>query len=160
MLLLQLGKLLGNFRPIRADFPMVTEFATLSEVALAQVALERFLTCVRIFVLFSVLLQAERFCAEATLEILLRIVLLIVPLKAELSLECSCATVDITLEDGQTFLTIISILLHLKRARATRHVIDRSSHRNDHILRFGITLCGSTSIGRCRNYCCAATGYA
>ena len=116
LLLLQLRKLLRYLGPIRADLPVVTELAALSEVALAQVALERFFARVRIFVLLSVLLKAERFSAKAALEILLGVVLFVVPLQAEFSLEGGRATVDIALEDSQTLLTVRPANFGLQRA--------------------------------------------
>ena len=116
LLLLQLGELLRDFGPIGTDLSMVTQLAALSEVALAQVALERFLARVRIFVLLSVLLKAERFSAEAALEILLRVVLFVVALQAELSLEGGRATVDVALEDSQTFLAVRPADFRLQRA--------------------------------------------
>ena len=116
LLLLQLRKLLRDLGPIRADLSVVTELAALSEVALAQIALERFFARVRIFVLLSVLLKAKRFSAKAALEILLGVVLFVVPLQAELSLKGGRATVDVALKDSQTFLTVRPAYFGLQRA--------------------------------------------
>ena len=69
LLLLELGELLGNFRAIWTYFAMMTQFATLSKIGLAQRALEGLLARVRILVFLLVLLQAERLRAEATFEV-------------------------------------------------------------------------------------------
>jgi len=80
LLLLDLGELGGDFGATGAYFAMMTKFTSLSEVRLAHVTLKRLLARVRVLVLLLVLLQAERFCAEAALQVLLRVVLLVVPL--------------------------------------------------------------------------------
>lgn len=119
LLLLQLGELLCDLRAIRADLAMVTELATLSKVALTQIALERFLARVCIFVLLAILLEAESFSTETALEILLRVVLLVVSLQAEFCLEGGRAPVDVAFKDCQAFLTItISAAVEFRLQRA------------------------------------------
>ena len=94
---------------------MVAELATLSKVRLAQVALEGFFARVCILVLLFVLLQAEGLCAEATLEVFLGVVLLVVALQTELGLEGSLATKNVAFENGWGFLAIRAIFLCLQR---------------------------------------------
>ena len=95
---------------------MVAKLATLSKICLAQVALKGLLASVRILVLLLVLLQAKRLRAEATLEVFLRVMLLIVALQTELGLEGGVATKNIALKNGRGLLPICAIFLCLQRA--------------------------------------------
>ena len=78
---------------------MMAKLATLAEPHTTLSTSERFFACVSIFVLFFILLETEGFRAKAALELLLRIVFLVVPLKGELGFKGRIALVDVTLEN-------------------------------------------------------------
>lgn len=78
--MLDLCELCGDLGATGANFAMMTKFTSLAEVRLAHVTLKRLLARVRILMLLLVLLQAERLGAKATLQVLLRVVLLVVSL--------------------------------------------------------------------------------
>ena len=80
LLVLELGELLGYLWTVWADLPMVTKFTPLAKLHLTHVAREGLLTRVCIFVLFLILGKAEGFDAEATLEILFRVMFFVVTL--------------------------------------------------------------------------------
>lgn len=103
LLVLELGELLGNLWAVRTDLPMMTQFTPLAEGHLAHGAREGLLTRVRILVLFFVLGQAKGLGAEATLQVLLRVVLLVMTLQAKLGFESCGASEDVAFKDGSTF---------------------------------------------------------
>lgn len=115
LLLLQLGELLGDLGAVGANFPVVAQLAALTEVRLAHLALEGLLARVRVFVLLLVLRQTERLRAEAALERLLRVVLLVVPLQTELCLERRRAAKDVTFKDGRSLGLIHAVFLTQQR---------------------------------------------
>lgn len=78
---------------------MVAQFATLAEANGTHGAGKGLLSRVRVLVLLLVLGQAERLVAEATLDLLLRVVLFVVALQRELRLEGGVAAENIALED-------------------------------------------------------------
>ena len=78
---------------------MMAKLATLAESHVAQATSEGFFACMSIFVLFFILLQTEAFWAKSALEVLLRIVFLIVPLKRELGFKGRIALVYVAFEN-------------------------------------------------------------
>lgn len=96
--------LIENFGAVWTNSAMMAKFASLAELHWAHRAWERFFARVRILVLLLVLGKAERFRTEATPQILLGIMLVVMPLEREVSCKDCFATKNVTFKNTRTFL--------------------------------------------------------
>ena len=88
---------------IWAKLTVVGELATLAEAHRAHRTDEWFLTRVRVLVLLLILWQTERLGAEATLQVFLRVVFLVVPLQGVFCLKGIVTTIEIAFKNRWLF---------------------------------------------------------